>query len=64
MFLIALVIFILFSILYFLFSAAILYHLYQYTLPGYPSPRIITIIFVFLSVLFWLFSLTFLFKIP
>lgn len=64
MFLVALAIFILFSLIYLLLSAAIFYHLGQYTLPGHPAPRIITIIFVFLSLLFWLFGITFLFKIP
>lgn len=64
MFLIALAIFIAFSLIYLLLSAAIFYHLRQYTLPGRPAPRIIMLAFIFLSALFWLFSATFLLKIP
>ena len=64
MFIVAALILIVFSLIFGLFSAAIFYHLYQYTLPGHPSPRIITGIFIALSVLFWLLALFFLFKIP
>lgn len=64
MFIFASIIFIIFTALYGLFAAAILYHLKQYTLPDHPAPRIVTSAFLFLSVLFWLFSVTFLLKIP
>lgn len=63
MFLIASIIFLVFSVFYGFFSAAILYHLRHYTLPDRPLPRVMTGIFVFLSLLFWFFAITFLFKI-
>ena len=63
MFIIALIIFIVFTIAYLLFTGAILYHLNQYTLPRHIGPRIATTIFFFLSGLLWLFSLYFLFHI-
>lgn len=64
MFIAILVFFIVFTVLYVLFAAAIIYHLRQYTLPGHPTSKIVISIFLFLATLFWLFSLTFLFKIP
>lgn len=64
MFTIVAVIFVLFTVLYGLFASALIYHLRQYTLPGYPLPRIVMTAFLFLSGLFWLFALYFLFKIP
>lgn len=54
----------LFTLVYGLFSGAIIYHLRQYTLPGFPASKIIISLYIFLSVLFWFFSLTFLLKIP
>lgn len=64
MFLVAFAFFLVFTILYVLFSAAIIYHLRQYTLTGYPAPRVVVVLFCFISSLFWLFALTFLIKIP
>lgn len=64
MFLIAFAFFLVFTILYALFSAAIIYHLRQYTLPEHPAPRVVIVLFCFISSLFWLFALTFLIKIP
>lgn len=64
MFLISLGIFVIFSIIYAFFSAAIIYHLKQYTLPKHPAPKIILSSFLFLTGIFWLFAITFLFKIP
>lgn len=64
MFPVAAIIFILFTLCYGFFSAAVIYHLRQYTLPGYPLPRIMITSFLFLSFLFWSFALYFLFRIP
>lgn len=63
MFITAVIIFILFTSLYALFAAAIIYHLRQYTLPGRHVPHIVMVIFLFLSALFWLFALYFLIKL-
>lgn len=62
MFVAAAVLFTIFSLLYGLFSSAIIYHLKQYTLPGRPYPKIVSTVFVSLSLLFWLFALYFLIK--
>lgn len=64
MFAAALIILILFTLLYGLFASAIFYHLKQYTIAGHPQPRIITLVFFFLSGFFWLSALYFLFQIP
>lgn len=64
MFLIALLIFILFTLFFGLLTAAIIYHLQQYTLPRQPWPKLALGLFLFFSVIFWLFALYFLLKIP
>jgi len=64
MFLATFGIFIIFSLVFGFFSAAIIYHLKQYTLPKNPAPKIVVSSFLFLAGIFWLFALTFLFKIP
>lgn len=64
MFIPILVFFIVFTVLYVLFAAAIIYHLRQYTLSEHPASKVVISVFLFLAALFWLFSLTFLFKIP
>ena len=64
MFLIALIIFIVFTLFFGLLSAAIIYHLKQYTLPGQTLPRLVISLFLFFTILFWLFALYFLLKIP
>ena len=64
MFLIALIIFLAFTLFYVVFSLAVVYHLKQYTLSGHYVPQTVTTIFFFVSGLFWLFALYFLFKIP
>lgn len=56
--------FILFTVVYALFAAAILYHLRQYTLSDHPAPRVFTALFLVLASLLWLLSLYFLFSIP
>ena len=56
--------FIIFTLIYALFMAAVVYHIRQYTLPEKHLPRLVTTAFIFLSGLFWLFALYFLFKIP
>ena len=58
------IIFIIFTLLYGLLTAAIIYHLRQYTLPGHTTPRMVLTIFLFLASLLWLFALFFLFQIP
>jgi len=55
--------FLIFTTFYALFSAAIIYHLRQYIVPGNRIVGIVINIFVFLSLLFWLFALYFLFAI-
>lgn len=57
-------IFTIFSLLYFLLTGAVVYHLRQYTLQTQRAPRLVTKIFLSLAILFWLFALYFLFKIP
>lgn len=64
MFTIALVIFIIFTLIYLLFTGAILYHLKQYTLPWHYAPRLVTGIFFLFSGILWLLALYFLFQIP
>lgn len=63
MFFIALIIFILFTLVYLFFTGAILYHLKQYTLPRHYGPKIATTVFFFLSGILWLLALYLLFKI-
>lgn len=64
MFLIALAVFITFTLFFGLLSSAIIYHLKQYTLPGSILPRLAIFLFLFFTILFWLFALYFLFKVP
>lgn len=64
MFTFSLLIFIIFTSLYVLFSAAALYHLKHFTLPGRVETRLAISLFLFLSLVLWLLSLLFLFKIP
>lgn len=64
MFIIASLIFIIFGVFYALFSSAIIYHLRQYTLPGYPAPRLIIALFLTLSVLLGGLAFYFLWHIP
>lgn len=64
MFLIALVIFIIFTVFSGLLSSAVIYHLKQYVLPDSTLPRLMISLFLFFAILFWLLALYFLFKIP
>lgn len=64
MFLIALTIFIIFTLFFGLLSSAIIYHLRQYALPGSILPRLAIFLFLFFTILFWLLALYFLLKIP
>lgn len=64
MFAVSFVFFILFTLGYGFASAAVIYHLRQYTLSEYPAPRRAASLFIFLSILLWLFALLFLFNIP
>ena len=64
MFLTALGIFIVFTLVYGFFASAIIYHLRKFTLPEKQAPKIVVSSFLFLAGLFWVFALTFLFKIP
>lgn len=63
MFTLLLIIFIIFTVVYGLFSAAIIYHLKQYTVPGNYESRIVITSYIFLSVLFWFFAIYFLLEI-
>lgn len=64
MFSIASIIFFIFTILYAGFSAAIIYHLKQYTIPQHYAPRIVVPFFLAVSGILWLMSLLFLFRFP
>lgn len=64
MFAIAAVIFIIFTLVYALSSAAIIYHLLQYSLPGYHVPHLVIAMHILISLIFWLISLVFLLRIP
>ena len=59
-FIVSAIIFIVFTIIYAAFSAAIIYHLKQYTIPGHKTAPLVITIFLFLSGLFWLFGIYFL----
>jgi len=63
MFAILFLIFIVFTLVYGLFSAAILYHLNQYAVPGNTQSRVVISSFIFLSLLFWFFAIYFLVEI-
>ncbi|OGZ98824.1 MAG: hypothetical protein A3C07_00625 [Candidatus Sungbacteria bacterium RIFCSPHIGHO2_02_FULL_47_11] len=64
MFKAASIIYIIFTGLYVLFSASIVYHLARYTLPDKYTPRIIIEAYIILSAVFLLTALFFLFQIP
>ena len=64
MFFTALIILVLFLIIYSALSGAVLYHLRQYIVPNATAPQRVIKIFLFLSGLFFLFSVYFLFHIP
>lgn len=63
MFTILFIVFLLFSLVYGLFSAAIIYHLRQYEVPHTTAPRAVIASFLFLSFLFWSFAIYFLIEI-
>lgn len=56
--------FLAFTLVYALFTSALIYHIKEYSLPGKPLPKLILTVFIFLSGLSWLFALYFLLKIP
>jgi len=64
MFFIALTIFIIYTVLYAIFSAAIFYHLYHFALPGHPAPKTAITLFSLVSGSLWITALIFLLKIP
>ena len=64
MFLILLIFFILFSIIYGLFGAAIVYHLERYVPPGKSPHRIFIAIFSITALTLWTLALLYLLQIP
>ena len=64
MFLVLLIFFILFSILYGLFGAVIVYHLERYVPPGKSPHRIFIAIFLLTAMTLWTLALLFLLQIP
>lgn len=56
-------IFIIFTALYILAAAAVIYHLKEYALPGYRAPKIVTAVFLALSGILWLSGLVFVFQL-
>lgn len=63
-FFIAAIAFALFSLLYFIVAAAIIYHLRAFSLPGHISPYVVTLIFAITSIPLWFLALFFLFQLP
>lgn len=57
-------IFFAFTITYALLSAAVFYHLFQYTLPGWTAARIVVPIFLVLSAALFLLTVYFFFGTP
>lgn len=64
MFLVSAIIFFVFTLFYFIFSAAIIYHLRQFTPEGSTAPQLVTTFFVIGSLSVWFVALYFLFQIP
>lgn len=64
MFAIAGIIFIIFAIAYAFLTAAVFYHLHQFTLPGWNVPKIVVPIFILLSVIFFSLAAYFFFVTP
>lgn len=63
-FLIAAIAFALFSLLYFIVAAAIIYHLRAFSLPGHIAPYVISTAFTGISITLWFAALFFLFQLP
>lgn len=57
-------IFIIFIGLWIFFTAAVIFHLRKYTLPGWSAPKLVLPIFFVLSAILFLFALYFFFRIP
>lgn len=64
MFLVSAIIFIVFTFFYLIFSAAIIYHLWQFTPEGSTAPKLVTMFFITGSLCVWFIALYFLFQIP
>lgn len=56
--------FVLFSLLYGIVSAAIIYHLRAFSIPGHNAPRVAILVFSALSAALWLCALFFLLNLP
>ena len=54
----------LFSLIYLIIAASIIYHLRMFSPPGHVAPYIISTIFTVVSCLLWLAALFFLLKLP
>ena len=63
-FFIPLIFFVLFSIVYGLFGAAIIYHLERYVPPGRSPHRIFIAIFLLTAITLWMLALLYLVQIP
>ena len=64
MFAIAGTVFVAFILVYAFLAGSVLYHLRQYTLPGWNAARIIVPIFFILSAIFLAFATYFFFTVP
>jgi len=63
-FFIAVIAFALFSVIYLIIAASIIYHLRAFSPPGRAAPYIISTVFIIVSCLLWLAGLFFLFQLP
>jgi len=63
-FFIAALAFALFSLIYLVITASIIYHLRMFSIPGRATPYITSTVFTVVSSLLWLAALFFLFKLP
>ena len=57
-------VFIAFTLVYFFFAGAIIYHLSAYTLPGWTMGRVSIILFVVLSIVLYALAIYFFLQIP
>lgn len=63
-FLIATIVWALFSLIYFVIAASVIYHMRVFTLPGHAGGYIMSTIFIAASCVLWLAGLVFLLQIP
>ena len=54
----------LFTLVYAIVGAAIIYHLHVHSVAGRLAPRVVTVVFLVVSIALWLVALLFLFRLP